>query len=297
METHINDKRQTFDYAPVDVKPRRMAFAFDKVASRYFFDDNALKSAYIAALSATFPAGEGEFISSVRMFKDKVDDPVLQEQIKGFIGQEGQHSQQHRQFNVAIKNLGFDAVRLEKVFEKDMKRSLKARSKETRLAFTVCFEHQTAILANEFFTNPKVLQGMDEHFADLMRWHSIEEIEHKGVAFDLYMRTIGDRKLLHKAQRIATVLFSARVAKYMILLMWWSRTMPSWKDIKGYYKFMFAKGGLLRNLRKPYRDFFRNDFHPWDHQNQDLIDIWKREYYQEKQDKSSAAFQDSKSAA
>jgi len=211
METHISHKSQTLNYTPVEVKPRRMAFAFDQVAKRYFFDDNALKSADIAALSATFPAGEGEFISSVRMFKDKIDDPVLQEQIKGFIGQEGQHSQQNRQFNVAIKNLGVDEVRLEKVFEKDMKRSLKARTKETRLAFTVCFEHQTAILANEFFTNPKVLEGRDEHFAELMRWQSIEEIEHKGGAFELYKRTMGDRKLLNKAQRIATVLVSARV--------------------------------------------------------------------------------------
>jgi len=274
-----------------------MNFPFTEVSERYFYDDNLLKSAYIASLSATFPAGEGEFIASVRLFRDKIDDPELQQQIKGFIGQEGHHSHQHKQFNMALKDMGFDAVRLEKVFEKDMQRVLRGKDDKTRLAFTVCFEHQTAILADEFLTNPEVLASMDDTIADLMRRHAIEEIEHKGVAFDLYMRVVGDRKLLARAQRIATIMFSARVAKYMMLLMWWSRTMPRWYDIKGYFKFMFGKEGLIRNLRKPYKDFFREDFHPWDHQNQALVDIWKRKHYQAKHDRGSEEYKQNKSAA
>jgi len=297
MNTTTVESRQGLDYAPIDVKPRRMNFPFTEVSKRYFYDDNLLKSAYIASLSATFPAGEGEFIASVRLFRDKIDDPELQQQIKGFIGQEGHHSHQHKQFNMVLKELGFDAVRLEKVFEKDMQRVLKGKDDKTRLAFTVCFEHQTAILADEFLTNPEVLDCMDDTIADLMRWHAIEEIEHKGVAFDLYMRVVGDRKLLARAQRIATIMFSARVAKYMMLLMWWSRTMPRWHDIKGYFKFMFGKGGLIRNLRKPYKDFFREDFHPWDHQNQALVDMWKRKHYQAKHDRGSEEYKQIKSAA
>jgi predicted metal-dependent hydrolase len=276
--------------APVEIKPRRMDFPFDEVTSRYFFDNNVLKSAYVSALSATFPGGEGEFIDSVRLFKDQVEDPDLKLQIKGFIGQEGHHSHQHKQFNIALKSLGFDAVRLEKVFEKDMARSLKGRTEAQRLAFTVCFEHQTAILAEEFLENPKVLSGMDKTIADLMRWHAIEEIEHKGVAFDLYMTTVGDRALLKRAQRIATLIFSARVSKYMVLLLWWSRTMPKWREVTGYLKFMFGKGGLMRNLRKPYRDFFRDDFHPWDKQNQALVDAWKENDYTAEYDRNSDAY-------
>jgi len=83
----------------------------------------------------------------------------------------------------------------------------------------------------------------------------------------------------------------------MVLLMWWSRTMPKWRDIKGYFKYMFGKGGLMRNLRKPYKDFFRKDFHPWDHQNQGLVDMWKKKYYQAKHDRGSEAYQQNKSAA
>jgi len=260
---------------PLTVKPRRMVFPYASLKTKNFFDDNLLKSAYMAAMSSTFPGGEGEFIDSVRLFRDQVEDEDLKQQIRGFIGQEGHHSHQHKQFNVALQKLGFDAVRLEKSFDKDLQRTIKDLSPEQRLAFTVSFEHQTAILAEEFLTNPQLLDGMDDVFKQLMLWHSVEEIEHKSVAFDLYMHCVGDRKLLKKMQRKAVFMFSFRVSKYMMFLMWWSRSLPKWSDIKGFAKFLFAKNGLIRNLRKPYKDYFRDDFHPWDNQNQHLIDQWK----------------------
>jgi len=282
------------NHTPLQIKPRRMTFPFASMGSRYFFDDNLLKSAYMAALSATFPAGEGEFIETVRLFRDEVEDPELKEQIRGFIGQEGHHSHQHKQFNQTLKTLGFDAVRLEQVFEKDMTGDLVGKSNAERLAYTVCFEHQTAILANELITNPNVLKGMDETIYDLMMWHAVEEIEHKSVAFDLYMLCVGDRALLRKVQKEATAMFMRRISKYMFLLIFWSKTMPRWRDIKGYIKFMVGKGGLLRNLRKPYTDFFRKDFHPWDHQNQDLVDVWKDNHYKAEQDRGSDSYPDAK---
>jgi len=275
-----------FNQTPMAVRPRKMAFPYQQLDQQYFFDNNALKSVYIAALSATFPAGEGEFINSVRLFQDQVDDE-MRTQIRGFIGQEAHHSKQHKAFNRALASLGFDAVRTEKVFEKDLAGALKNRSSKVRLAFTVCFEHQTAILAHEFFTNPDVLKGMHPAIAQLLRWHAVEEIEHKSVAFDLYMQCVGDRKLLHKVQRRATFIFTLRTYKYMCLMLWWSRTLPKWRDIKGFARFMFAKGGLLRSLHKPYRDFFRKDFHPWDHDDAHLVEQWKRHEYQAQYDNST----------
>lgn len=282
--------QSTSQSTPFVIKPRRMSFPFGQVKQRNFFDNNLVKSAYIAALSATFPAGEGEFITSVRFFRDKVEDPELQEQIRGFIGQEGHHSLQHKHFNEALKALGFDAVRLEKVFEKDLASDIKTASHEERLAFTVCFEHQTAILAHELLSNPDTLRGMDETIHQLLLWHAVEEIEHKSVAFDVYMACVGDRELLRATQKKATAMFSRRIIKYMFLLMWWAGTIPGWRDLRGYYQFMLGKGGLLRNLHQPYKDFFRKDFQPWDLQNQALVDRWKQKNYQPEFDRGSELY-------
>lgn len=277
----MSNAHETMNHSPLEVRPRRMTFPYAKVKQRAFFDNNVLKSAYIAALSATFPAGEAEFINSVRLFQDQVDDPEMQKQIRGFIGQEAHHSKQHRDFNKSLSELGFDALKVEKVFEKDIEKSLRGRDAKTRLAFTVGFEHQTAILAHEFLTNPHILRGMDPTIASLLRWHAVEEIEHKSVAFDLYMQCVGDRKLLWRAQKVATALFTARTMKYMALLLWWSRTLPSWQDIKGYRQFMFGQNGLIRKLRGPYKEYFKPDFHPWKHDNRELVKQWKE---QENQD-------------
>ena len=92
------------------------------ISAHTFFNDNALLSAFFAALSSTFPAGEGEFIASVRLYRDKIKSPKLLEEMRGFIGQEGHHSHQHKQINEALRNLGIEAVKLEHHLERDLQR-------------------------------------------------------------------------------------------------------------------------------------------------------------------------------
>ena len=275
---------------PVEVKPRRMNFPFKRTEKRLFFDNNVLKSAFWAALSSTFPAGEKEFIDSVRLYKDQVKDPKLQEQIQGFIGQEGQHSGQHMQFNRQLCDLGFDAVRLEKHLEKDIKKYLKVRDKKTRLAMTVGMEHITAIMADHALNNPEVFDGMDDTIRQLLLWHAVEEIEHKAVAFDVYMTCEGDREFLHKAMKLELRLFTFRISMYILKLLWWSKTMPRWRDIKGFYRMLFGEIGIVKLTRSMYRDYFRSDFHPWDHQNQELVDMWKEKFYRAEFDRASDEF-------
>ncbi len=51
----------------------------------------------------------------------------------------------------------------------------------------MALEHFTAILAHELLENPHHLEGADPEAADLWRWHAVEEIEHKGVAYDTWL--------------------------------------------------------------------------------------------------------------
>ena len=39
--------------------------------------------------------------------------------------------------------------------------------------------------------------------------------------------------------------------------------------------FLFGREGVLRGTLKPYRDFFREDFHPWQQDTQQLIKDWE----------------------
>jgi hypothetical protein len=38
---------------------------------------------------------------------------------------------------------------------------------------------------------------------------------------------------------------------------------------------LFGRKGVITGLVPDYLDFFKRDFHPWDHQNSELVDYWR----------------------
>ncbi len=294
MSDSINQVQATASQATsylggkLEIKPRHMSFPFaDDLKEPLFWANNSILSVFAGALSSTFPPGEAEFIESVRNYRDQVTDETLIKQIKGFIGQEGHHSYQHKRANQILKDLGIDAVRLEKHLEKDIKKftSRKQATNKFRLAMTVGMEHLTAIMAEHILTKPEVLADLNSTVQELLYWHAVEEIEHKAVAFDVFMTCENDQKYLRRVLRLTAFLFAARITCYMVALLIWARKKPSWKDLKGFGSFMFnKKNGLWPGIRKNYRDYFKPGFHPWDHANQDLVEMWKEKMYKPEHD-------------
>src|SRR3546814_16965350 len=56
-----------------------------------------------------------------------------------------------------------------------------------QLAATCALEHFTATLANAILADPAHLAGADAEAQRMWRWHAIEEIEHKAVAYDTWV--------------------------------------------------------------------------------------------------------------
>jgi len=67
-----------------------------------------------------FPDGEQQFINAVRLYRDRIDDPKLKVEIRGFIGQEALHSREHKDYNEALKARGYDIDGLDRRFRKHM---------------------------------------------------------------------------------------------------------------------------------------------------------------------------------
>jgi predicted metal-dependent hydrolase len=261
----------------LDVAPRKMSFAFLDIKQKYFFSGNSLKTCLLAGLSASFPAGEAEFIASVRNFREQIKNPKLKKQVSGFIGQEGHHSRQHKEINKALHTLGFNAPALEKKMEKIINERVKTRNNKTRLAITVCMEHLTSILAEHFLEQPEVFDELEAPARQLMLWHAVEEIEHKAVAFDVYMECVGDRELLQKVMGFAIKIFFWRMFSFTAILMWQNKKIPSWREIKEFKQFLFGDTGIVTQLKAPYKSFAKADFHPWQNNSIELIDKWENE--------------------
>jgi predicted metal-dependent hydrolase len=146
-----------------------------------------------------------------------------------------------------------------------------------QLAVTAALEHFTALMAHLLLRDPKILEGAHPVMAALWKWHAAEENEHKAVAFDVYQAAGGNYAERCAAMIGATVIFWAKVIEQQVRMMEANGTVLSLGEWTSLMKFLFvAPGGLLR-LIPMYFTYFRPGFHPWDLDNQGLLDEWKRE--------------------
>ena len=270
--TEHNNKTQS-----VVIKPRRMAFDTRAPMRKYTFGDNALISTFFYALSAMFPDGERFFIHSVRNYRDDIKDETLKEQIRGFIGQEAHHGVSHEALNQAITDMGFPMDRIVGRLHKRVD-FLKKFSRERQLALTVAMEHFTASLAEFLLKNPEILEDADPTVRKMLLWHAVEEIEHKAVAFDVYREHVNDELMRKRVMVISMISLFSRLAMYQFWLLRSQRHFPSWREWKEAAVFFWGKKGVLRDNMKGLAKFFKTGFHPWDIDQNYLIENWEERY-------------------
>jgi len=263
----------------VGVPVRRMDLTYDDQLPLAWFDGNELISMFLTGFSASLPEGESHFIHSVRLFQDRITDPVLRAQIRAFIGQEGHHSKEHDTFNDAMRKRGVDIDTVEKRMAASVKR-WKKRSAKYQLAHTVCAEHFTALLADVLLSkHPQMLDKMSPQARTIWAWHAIEEAEHKAVAFDVYEQTAGDRKYLQRVMVWVTAEFMAKNTRSAWTLFRGTgqlRNLKKWREL---FALLRILGG---DTWKDYKDFYRDDFHPWQHDNRDAVEAAKKQYLEGK---------------
>lgn len=262
--------------APTDltITPRDRRFGRNAALKRWWMGGDPVKSALFNALSVTFPRGEAFFIDSVRKHRDGAD-PRLAAEIQAFTKQEVVHSREHLAFNRRVTDAGYDTSRLEKSVE-DRLALIVAQPPIASLAVTIALEHFTAILAHALLANPRYLKGGSDEDAALWRWHAIEEIEHKGVAFDTWLLATRNwprrKRWLVKSVVMLKVTHNFvvdRTAGILDLLRQdglsgprvWARL--AWLTL-GY-------PGILRAVTLPWLSYFLPGFHPWNHDDRALI--------------------------
>jgi len=262
----------------ISVKPRRMNFAQEESREKYWYKNNSIITTFFYSLSVTFPEGERTFIHSVRHYMDQIEDETLKKQVRGFIGQEAHHGIAHEKFNQSIVDMGVPVDKLESKFKKIMLKIRDKLSPPRLLAGTIAMEHMTAIWANFVLTHPHLLDDIDPHFRNMTIWHAIEELEHKAVAFDVYQHCVGDERMRLRVMMIITAIFMSRIFRYQLYLLWADKKIPSFREIGEAWTFFWGREGFFRKPLSDYKDYFREGFHPWDHDNRHLVKDWQSRY-------------------
>ena len=257
------------------IQPRHMGFEINNDLSNNWHSNDIFITAFFNAMSILFPIGERFFIETVRHFRDEIKDPILLEDIKGFIGQEGQHSQEHKKYNDALVNLGYDVDHLEGLLKTRMEFMKKKLSPIRLLAGTVAFEHFTAILAEVFLKDGGALENANPNIAKMWQWHAIEEIEHKAVAFDVYQQSGGKYWMRVRVMILVSYFMAFFTARNLIHILKKEGKLFSPKIWWSGLKFLFGKPGIIRKTLPTYLDYYKPSFHPWQHNNTHLIEQWE----------------------
>lgn len=263
---------------PVQLVERKLGTSPAIHGQRYWMDGHPLKTHVMNALSAVFPIGERFFIDSVRAYEDKIQDPLLRQEVKTFIAQEAHHTKEHMILNKALVDQGYDLERLISHMRFKIDLVKRWRNPRSQLGFTVSVEHLTALLAHGLLGDPDFLAGVDEENKLIWRWHFSEEIEHKGVAYDVYMQNGGT--YLHRCFVMleTSIFFMADIFITVLKLLKQDGQLWNWRMWKTGTQFFWGKQGVIRRLIPHFLAFFKRDFHPWNHDNRYLIDKYGQRF-------------------
>ena len=245
-----------------DIQPRKMDFSFDPAMPRYWFDNDQFKTILLTALSCTFPEGERFFVRSVRHYQKQLRDPLLREQVKGFIGQEAHHGNEHDAFNHFMESKGVPTRKVDEFVNRGMRFMAMHLSPQRQLAKTCALEHFTAMLAELMLEHPDFLKGMDERMLPLWLWHAVEESEHKAVAFDVYQEQVGNYWVRTSEMAFTTLEFISFTIFHYHQLRKGMDDPTDWRSVRGGVNWLLGKPGWLRKLGKSYLAYYKRDFHP-----------------------------------
>lgn len=252
---------------------RKLNVDLSRGFARHWLGGDVWRTAFMNALSMSFPLGEQMFIDSVRAVPpDAIVDPALRAEVKDFVGQEASHRFVHEQYNAELARQGYPYT-LEPRTLRRVGHAARLPVAD-RLAITCALEHYTAMLADYVLRHPEWLAGAEPQMRTLWTWHAAEETEHKAVAYDVYRAAGGGyvkrvlwylhvsivfwfdtfQQTAHNLRRDGKLFASGT----------WASAARSW----------FGRQGLAWALAGPALHYLSPRFHPWQHDNRDLLRLW-----------------------
>ena len=246
------------------IRPRSPRFDFQDVPRRWMA--RSVVATHLAnGLNLLFPAGERFFVRSVRRYLDRIDDPKLREDIKGFSGQEGLHAYAHERYFETLEKQGFAIRSFLRFYEKFAYDFVeKLAPAELCLAATAACEHFTATMATHALAREAdgTMVVQDPTMRALLLWHAVEEIEHRAVAFDVLQEVNPSYELRVAGLAVAaSMLFGLwTIAAGTLLVQDRAKPTRLARELRARREFRERHG--TPRFGPAIRAYLRRDFHP-----------------------------------
>lgn len=173
----------------------------------HWIPDDPICTHLINGINLILPAGEFFFCRVYNKALPHVADPVLRDDVKGFIRQEATHARAHIGAQEFLSQHGYNLdkplARANWLFSVLLgeaplgikllqRRALAQPWLVIRVGVVAAVEHFTGALGQWCMDNTS-WDKADPVIADLFRWHLAEEVEHRAVAFDLLKHLVPNR--------------------------------------------------------------------------------------------------------
>lgn len=117
----------------------------------------------------------------------------------------------------------------------------------------------------------------------MLYWHFVEETEHKGVSFDVFVEASGGGISGYikrvSGMGLAVVVGIPIMVGNQAYLLYMDGQLTNWRSAIRMVDKLFARPGIFtRIFGAHFLPYFLPDFHPWDDDNREVIHVWKRAY-------------------
>jgi predicted metal-dependent hydrolase len=249
---------------------------------RHWNGGDAYRSTVFNALSFMFPVGEQFFIDSVRRFAKNVEQQgqtELLRDIKLFIGQEATHRHLHKQYNDQLIKMGYGDW-VERTLEKVIA-FFGNKTPRADLAATVAYEHYTALLGDGLLRYASWTENMDPAMKAAWMWHAAEESEHKAVAFDTYQATGGGYLLRVLMFLFVSFEFFTYTFVQTSIMLRHDGQLLKWRTWRSAISMWWGQDGIVWHTLPHWLAYFKPGFHPWQHDNHELLHRWQHDHASE----------------
>ena len=246
-----------------DLTIRRLMIDLGSGFPRHWHGGDAFRTALFNALSMSFPVGEQFFIDSVKAGAAALPDTERDRyasDLAGFVGQEATHRHIHGLFNAQLERQGYTNTWGPRAERRSA--FVKTLHPRHQVAVTAAYEHYTAILADWLLSTQNDMTDVDERLRTMWLWHSVEESEHKSVAFDIYQALGGSPKWRIRWFLRITMFFISDLIRQTVRNLAHDKALFKFSTWRSGIKFLFGKGSMVRSMVQPIRQYFRADFHP-----------------------------------
>lgn len=254
---------------------RPIMFDLPSTLTKNWVGQDDVASYHFNALALFLPTLERLVILTLKRANKSVTSPTLKKAVHGLLAQEATHS---REFERLISTLIYRQYHFNHSYKlrtfRFVANILYFFSKHFYCGFSAAAEHFTAIAGALCLSDSRWSKNMAPEIAAMMRWHSIEEIEHKSVVFDVYQHLKGGYIVRILSMLLMMLTFFTIYFKPFFKMAKNDGKLMQASFYRRLFQFYWGKSGWCRKLFWPLMAYFKPSFHPCQQKTEILIEPW-----------------------